>query len=102
MIAICLEEDILMQFCAYAPQNERSLEEKKYVVYDELKGELDMHSGDDFIVLFGDLNGHIGSALMDLMGKWMVCCRSEELGRKNANRMLLVDRTLSNTWFKIG
>ena len=33
---------------------------KKNSLYDELKGEWDMHSAGDLVMCLGDINGHIG------------------------------------------
>ena len=32
----------------------------KIIFFDELKDELDIHSADDLVMCFGDINGHIG------------------------------------------
>ena len=45
--------------CGYAEQRSRNFDEKLYF-YDELKGELDMHSADDLVMCLGDFNGHVG------------------------------------------
>ena len=34
--------------------------EEKQFLYDELKCELDMHSADDLVMCFSDINGYIG------------------------------------------
>ena len=44
------EEDVLRLICGYAPQSGRSLEEK-HSFYDVLKGEWDMHSAGDLVVV---------------------------------------------------
>ena len=54
-VVLVFEKDVLRLNCGYG----RSFEEKQSV-YDELKGELDMHSADDLFIWLGDFNGYIG------------------------------------------
>ena len=60
-VVLVFEEDVLRLICEYAPQSDRSF-------YDERKGEWDMHSADDFVMCFGDFNGHIGRHIDGFMG----------------------------------
>ena len=55
VVVLVFEKDVLRLICGYG----RSFEEKQSV-YDQLKGELDMHSADDLIIWLGDFNGYIG------------------------------------------
>ena len=59
MTLVVLEEDVLRLICGYAPLSGRSLEEKQSF-YDKLKCEWNMHSADDLVICFSDLNGHTG------------------------------------------
>ena len=52
---VVFEEYVFRLSFGYSPQSGRSLEEKQ-CFYDELKGELDMHSADDLVMCFGDFN----------------------------------------------
>ena len=56
---VVFEEDVLRLICKYAPQYERSCEEKQ-TLYGELKCEWDMHSADALVICLGDINGHVG------------------------------------------
>ena len=56
---VVFEEDVLRLICGYAPQSGRNLEEKQSF-YDKPKCEWDMHSADELVLRFGDINGHIG------------------------------------------
>ena len=49
MTLVVFEEDVLRLNFGYAPQCGRSFEETQYV-YNELKGEWDMHSADDLVM----------------------------------------------------
>ena len=59
MNLVVFEENVHMLICGYAPQSYRSLEEKQSFYY-ELKYEWNMHSADDLVMCFDDLNGHVG------------------------------------------
>ena len=47
-VVLVIEDDVMRLACGYAPQSGRSLEEKQSL-YDELKGEWDVHSADPII-----------------------------------------------------
>ena len=59
ILVIVFEEDVLRLIYRHASQSGRSLE-KKQSFYDELKCEVDMHSADDLVMCFGEINGHVG------------------------------------------
>ena len=58
-VVLAFEEDVLRLICGYAPQSQKSLEEKQS--YYELKGNWDMHSAGDLAMYLGHINGHIGT-----------------------------------------
>ena len=58
-VVLVFEEAMLRLICGYAPQN-KFLGEGKQSFYDELKGEWDMHSGDDLVMCLCDINRHMG------------------------------------------
>ena len=53
-VVVAFEEYVLRLICGYAPQCERSLEEKSFD--DELKCEIDMYSADDLVMCVGDIS----------------------------------------------
>ena len=59
MTVVLFEVHVLRFICGYVPQRERSVEEKQSL-YDELKGEWDMHSVGDSVMCLGGLNGNVG------------------------------------------
>ena len=77
---------------------------EKQSFYGELKGEWDMHSADDSVTCFGDLNGHIGRHIdgLDVGHGWY------GIGHRNLEgRMLLEigpekELCVSNAWLKRG
>ena len=85
--------------CGHAQQNGRSFEEK-LSFYNELKGEWDIHSADDLLICYGNLNGYIGRQI-DGFHEFH---RGYPAGRRNLEfRMLLVlpgERIESDTWIK--
>ena len=74
---------MLRLICGYAPQSGSCLEEKQSF-YNELKGELDMHSVGDLVMCLGDFNGHDGRHIDGVHGRCGIMQRNLEL------RMLLV------------
>ena len=78
---------MLRLICGYIQQNGRSLEEK-LSFYDELIGELDMHSAGDLAMYLGNFNGHFGGPIDAFDSSWRVWRRSEEFGIKNVARFL--------------
>ena len=57
MTLVVFEEYVLRLICWYAPQSERSFEEKQSF-YDELKCEWDLYSAGYLVICLGDFNGH--------------------------------------------
>ena len=54
-----LEEDVQRLNCGCASQNGSRLEEKQSS-YDDAKGEWDIHSSGDLVILLGELNEYVG------------------------------------------
>ena len=89
---------VLKLNCGYAPQS-GSFEEKQSS-YDELKGELDMHSVGDLAMCLGDAIGHVGRHIDGFDGDhggYGVCPRTLE-GRMLSEFCLEKELFVSNTW----
>ena len=86
--------------CGHAPQSGRSLVENS--LFDELKGEWDMHSAGDLVMCLGKINGHVGRHTDGFRGvRCKAWCREEEFGMKNVTRVFLENKLhMSNTWHK--
>ena len=101
MTLVVFEEDVLRLICRYAPQSERSLEEKQSF-YDELKCEWDMHSADDLVMCLGDINGHVVKHIDGFHGVHV----GYGVGQRNLEGRMLLEFCLKkelcvlNTWFK--
>ena len=67
--------------------------------YDVLKCEWDMHSADDLVMCFGDINGHAGRYIDGFDGGYGVGQRNME-GRMLLKFCMEKELFVSNTWFK--
>lgn len=100
-IVMVFEEEVVRLICGYAPQSGRTREEKE-CFYDELAGELDVHSEGELVLCVGDFNGHVGKRFDGFEGVH----GGNGFGERNLEgRMLLEfcdekELCVANTWFR--
>ena len=61
VVVMCIEKVMVRVISGYAPQQNRT-EEEKVKFYDDLSHEIGQAGSDEFVVLLGDLNGHVGAS----------------------------------------
>ncbi|ESN98957.1 hypothetical protein HELRODRAFT_67113 [Helobdella robusta] len=92
-------EVIVRVISGYAPQQSRKKEEKDRF-YDDVSNEIGQAGMDEFVVLLGDLNGHVGAdadGYEGVHGGWGYCIRNEE-GRRVLELADAHSMVVGNTW----
>ncbi|ESN95833.1 hypothetical protein HELRODRAFT_179020 [Helobdella robusta] len=91
---------IVRVISGYAPQQSRK-EEEKDRFYDDVSDEIGQAGLDEFVVLLGDLNGHVGAdadGYEGVHGGWGYGIRNEE-GRRVLELADAHSMMVGNTWF---
>ncbi|ESO02778.1 hypothetical protein HELRODRAFT_174195 [Helobdella robusta] len=91
---------IVRVISGYAPQQSRK-EEEKDRFYDDVSDEIGQAGLDEFVVLLGDLNGHVGAdadGYEGVHGGWGYGIRNEE-GRRVLELADAHSMVVGNTWF---
>ncbi|ESN98869.1 hypothetical protein HELRODRAFT_162330 [Helobdella robusta] len=91
---------IVRVISGYAPQQSRK-EKEKDRFYDDVSDEIGQAGLDEFVVLLGDLNGHVGAdadGYEGVHGGWRYGIRNEE-GRRVLELADAHSMVVGNTWF---
>ncbi|ESO12023.1 hypothetical protein HELRODRAFT_158422 [Helobdella robusta] len=91
---------IVRVISGYAPKQSRK-EEEKDRFYDDVSDEIGQAGLDEFVVLLGDLNGHVGAdadGYEGVHGGWRFGIRNEE-GRRVLELADAHSMVVGNTWF---
>ncbi|ESO05448.1 hypothetical protein HELRODRAFT_184200, partial [Helobdella robusta] len=91
---------IVRVISGYAPQQSRK-EEEKDRFYDDVSDEIGQAGLNEFVVLLGDLNGHVGAdadGYEGVHGGWGYGIRNEE-GRRVLELADAHSMVVGNTWF---
>ncbi|ESO05140.1 hypothetical protein HELRODRAFT_184211 [Helobdella robusta] len=94
------EKVIVRVISGYAPQQSRK-EEEKDRFYDDVSDEIGQAGLNEFVVLLGDLNGHVGAdadGYEGVHGGWGYGIRNEE-GRRVLELADAHSMVVGNTWF---
>ena len=100
-VVLVFENDVLVLICWYAPRC-GSYVKGKQSLYDELKGDWDMHSVDDLVMCMINHNGLMWSHIDGFHGAhrgYGVVQRNLK-GRMSLEFCLDTELCVSNTWFK--